>query len=453
MDKEQFDHIETFFRQAAMNISPSANEEGWKRMEVLLNREFHKKRRRAIFWWWPMILFFLFLGGVGVYVFYKQLISARVTAANQSVLENKDIYGNRNASLQNKTQKKLISKNDSLIINHKELPKYRFDKINQSISVMPVKVNIKKDVFKKTGHAKEFIDNYLSEKNIDHRIIIHDDKRKNPSSIIKYNKEDTKSGIYIRRQLLKKPPLTDVVNDLSITGVPVIVPTPGMNAIFFDSLMIAKVNELHSIPVIIKRFKRLYLITSLSPEASGVKKIAYNNLNIRYGIGIGYHLNKNLSLQAGVYTGKKTYTAGDGDYTIKPGSYISKIININADCYFYTIPISVRYDVFQKKKYHIYAVAGLSSLFSKRETYDYHFYNRNGMYRNMISTYKNNTDLFSVANLSLGFEQMLTHGIYLQAEPYIDVPVSGVGEGKVRLYSTGFHAGIKYQPLKKKNKK
>lgn len=453
MDKGQFDHIETFFRQAAMNFSPSANEEGWKRMEVLLDREFHKKRRRAIFWWWPMILFFLFLGGVGVYVYHKQLIRTRVTAANQSFLENKEIYGNRNASSQNKTQKKLISKNDSRIINHKEVPNYRPDKINQSISVMPIKVNVKKHLFRKTGHSKKFTGDYLREKNIDRRIITFDDYRKNPSGIIKYNKKDTGPGVYVKRQLLKKPLFTDVVTGLSKTGVPIIVPKPGMNSVFPDSSMIAKANELHNVPVIIKRAKRLFLIASISPEASVVKKINYSKLNIRYGIGIGYHLNKNLSLQAGVYAGKKTYSAGDGDYTIKPGSYISKIININADCYFYTIPISVQYDVFQKKKYHIYAVAGLSSLFSKRETYDYHFYNRNGMYRNMISTYKNNTDLFSVANLSLGFQQMLTHGIYLQAGPYVDVPVSGIGEGKVRLYSTGFHAGIKYQLLKKENKK
>ena len=56
MDKPQSDHIENVIRQAAENVSTPFKEEAWKKMEVLLDKEFRKRRRPAVIWRWSLLL-------------------------------------------------------------------------------------------------------------------------------------------------------------------------------------------------------------------------------------------------------------------------------------------------------------------------------------------------------------------------------------------------------------
>lgn len=188
----------------------------------------------------------------------------------------------------------------------------------------------------------------------------------------------------------------------------------------------------------------------VAPDGSAVKnRFHINEVKTFFGAGIGYRFNR-VSVQTGFYAGRKIYTAGPGDYRPKPGSYLDRVDlrKTDADCYIYDIPLSIRYDVVQKRRFSVYAVTGVSSYLLKKEKYRYHYF-RSGMYRKIDTTFKGNKNLFSVANFSIGFEQKLSNAFYLQAEPFFKIPLSGLGEGKVRLYSAGLQFGLKYQPLKK----
>jgi hypothetical protein len=196
--------------------------------------------------------------------------------------------------------------------------------------------------------------------------------------------------------------------------------------------------------------KGFYFTAAIAGDAIGVKKFTTKDIKPVYGAGFGYRFNNRLSVQTGFFAGKRIYTAGPDDYRVKPGSYIAKIISADAECIIYDIPLLMRYDVFQRKKYNIYVTTGLSSFLLKRETYDMHFFNPSGTYRRMSYTYKDNNDFFSIVNVSVGFEHKLSDAFFIQAEPYIKMPLSGVGEGDVKLYSTGLQLGIRYQPVRRK---
>lgn len=446
MDKGQFDHIETFFRQAAMNFSPSVNEEGWKRMEVLLDREFYKKRRRAvIWWWWPVILFFLFLGGMFYYNDSRPVKNGAATDDISSLSSPVDRTGryNKRNSLPQRNQQGVIplTSEQRMLkrVKHQSEPSVTGKHTGQDAEESASTKNKETIAIRKRTLGKVKKNNMVVQNPSKVRFRYQVDNNGNP---IKNND----SPHYM---LTGKITLPKLVSDSGLWSSPLHSNNPFVNKALDDTLLLNLVTKVSNTSIQVKKIRRFYFIAAIAPDVSAVKKIHVNKIHSRYGLGAGYQLSKKISLQTGIYGGRMMYTAGDGDYTIKPGSYISKIIKINADCYFYNVPLSLRYNVLQLKRYNLYSVGGISSFWSRYETYDYHFLNRSGMYRSMVSTYKNNTSLFSAINLSFGFERSLSKVFYLQAEPYLIVPVSGVGEGKVKLHSAGLQFGIRYKPLRK----
>ena len=195
-----------------------------------------------------------------------------------------------------------------------------------------------------------------------------------------------------------------------------------------------------------------YLLGAIGADAGSVKFLSLKDSKItpRYGIGIGYQLSKKISFQTGFYASRKKYIAGPDDYIAKAGSYWSqvKILKVDAACLVYDIPLTVRYNIVQKPSFTYYAATGISSFIMKNEDYDYH-YIRSGNYYHAKKAYSGNKHLFSVFNLSAGIEKKLSPVFYIQAEPSVSIPLAGVGEGSVKLYSTALQIGLKYQPLKK----
>jgi hypothetical protein len=51
----------------------------------------------------------------------------------------------------------------------------------------------------------------------------------------------------------------------------------------------------------------------------------------------------------------------------------------------------------------------------------------------------------SVVNLSVGYERNLGRRFSWQAEPFLKLPLGGVGFGKVRLGSGGVFVSLKYK--------
>ena len=60
--------------------------------------------------------------------------------------------------------------------------------------------------------------------------------------------------------------------------------------------------------------------------------------------------------------------------------------------------------------------------------------------------------LFSVLNISAGFEHNISKQLSVQAEPYLKVPLKGMGYGSMNLDSYGLYLTFKYKPFLKKSK-
>ena len=190
----------------------------------------------------------------------------------------------------------------------------------------------------------------------------------------------------------------------------------------------------------------------MGADVSSTKLFAFKNskASLKYGLALGYNINKRLSVQTGFYAGSKKYIANEGEYNFKAGSYYNlvRVTMVDANCLVFEIPVSVRYNILQKKAIAFYSGVGLSSYIMKSEVYDVHFI-RNYMPASRTWSYTGNQHFLSTLIISAGLEKRLTNKIALQIEPNVSIPLKTVGEGSVKLFSTSVQAGLKYTPFKK----
>ncbi len=180
-------------------------------------------------------------------------------------------------------------------------------------------------------------------------------------------------------------------------------------------------------------------IDASSVKSQGIKKVGYN-----YGILIGYNLNKHIAFETGLLWDKKQYYT-DGSYFNKSRTSIPSTITLsdmNGNCNMFELPIAFRYNMRQNKKTLFFGTVGLSSYFMKSEAYNYEAeMNGNSWYA--MKTYNNSgNNLFSILNLSVGYEHKIGKLVSLRVNPYLNIPLKGLGIGSLPITSSGVNIGI-----------
>jgi len=191
----------------------------------------------------------------------------------------------------------------------------------------------------------------------------------------------------------------------------------------------------------------LYAGLLAAPDLSTVKFQSTKGVGTTFSLLLGYQFNKRWAVESGVSLDRKRYYT-DGEYFDTKGVRNNpnpnwKLLNVDGTCYMWEVPVNVRYNFSQTDKSKWFATAGLSTYFMTREKYDY-----NSTYNGGPPTVSN-WDLkkpsqywFSIINLSAGYEHSLGAIGNLRIEPYLRVPLSGLGTGKLNILSTGINIGI-----------
>jgi hypothetical protein len=192
---------------------------------------------------------------------------------------------------------------------------------------------------------------------------------------------------------------------------------------------------------------------SAGADASFIKLKNAGQLKPAYGAGLNYNLGKHLTIASGFYVSKKIYAAAPADYKF-PGGYANpNLVNIEADCDVYEIPLSVYYNFKAAKKHSWLAGVSLSSFLMKKETYDYQYKTPSGQSYNYVNTVTNeNKHYFSVLTISGGYQYKLNNRLAFVAEPYVKMPLTGIGLGKIKLNSTGVLVTAVVKPFAKGKK-
>ncbi|QDH80019.1 hypothetical protein FKX85_13645 [Echinicola soli] len=181
----------------------------------------------------------------------------------------------------------------------------------------------------------------------------------------------------------------------------------------------------------------------LSPDISALKWKDIHGVGTSVGINIEYFIHPKWSVNLGFLYAFKTYQ-GEEDYSAF-GNYGTGKVGLKGDCYVFDVSNDVRYYAVNRELDRWYLSVGLSSYFMLREKYEMNYESSNGYPVHKELDIKNeNSHLFSVVNLSVGYERNLSERLSLQVAPYYKVPWRGVGEGEVNLKSAGVLIGLKY---------
>lgn len=192
---------------------------------------------------------------------------------------------------------------------------------------------------------------------------------------------------------------------------------------------------------------RFYVGVVAAPDVSTVKFADVESPHLNIGLTLDYRLGQRLRLSTGVLRSTKTYAARRDDYDW--GAYQKRVYahdfqNVDGSCTVLDVPLNLRYDVLVRPTYRLTGSAGLSSFFMQHESYYYDWTDATGTHTWNGSAENQNRHLLSILNLSAGAEYSLNTRWSFVAEPYVKVPLAGVGLGKVKLLSAGVYFGLKY---------
>ncbi len=194
----------------------------------------------------------------------------------------------------------------------------------------------------------------------------------------------------------------------------------------------------------------------LSPDFSEVKYNYVNKIGSNVGLTLGYQLTSKFSINSGLIFTKKNYTVNGEDFHAPPGFWTNMVHLdfVKATSNMIEVPLNIRYDFNKDFNTTFFVNGGFSSYFIKKENYTYYFHNNNyGRFlQNTVYSTKNNY-WFSALNLSTGFETKISNSFSLQVEPYMKLPLTGIGFGKVNLSSYGINLSVKFAPLLSKKRR
>jgi hypothetical protein len=210
-----------------------------------------------------------------------------------------------------------------------------------------------------------------------------------------------------------------------------------------DSVNPQSVVSLKKLNKLQNKTKKFYAGVMAGPDASFVKMQSVSKIGINAGIVVGFQLNKKLSIETGALFTKKYYYS-DGKYFNRnkltiPANII--IENVDGDCNMIEWPIMLRYTFKTTTKHRLSAAAGLSSYFMKNESYDY-MYNNAGSFYSRYKTYNQPSNFwFAAVNVGVGYTKNFGKFGSLHIEPYIKIPVQGLGIGSLPITSSGLLIG------------
>jgi hypothetical protein len=192
------------------------------------------------------------------------------------------------------------------------------------------------------------------------------------------------------------------------------------------------------------------LAATYAPDISTVNFTHLQPIGLNLGLMLEYSLSKKFSLQTGLIYTRKNYKMKGEDYH-PPKGYWTDYVNledVTGNCSMLDIPINLRFNAVRKKSSNIFFSAGLSTYLMKEENYSFYYY-WSGTPATRVRSYDANSEyLFSILNLSAGYEKKLNNSFSLQVEPFFKESLTGVGFGKIDLNSMGVYFSVRYNPLR-----
>ncbi len=185
-------------------------------------------------------------------------------------------------------------------------------------------------------------------------------------------------------------------------------------------------------------------------ELNQVKGQGVTKTSLNGGVVLGLQLSKKISVETGMQlTQKKYYSSGEYFHpktSDMPGNM--KVMSLHGTSTLVEIPVGVKYN-FSKKQNGFYGKAGVSTYLITKESNEYKVM-VGGVPQDINSTYKDK-HVYGAAHLNLGsgYQHGLGKKLNIRVEPYIRIPLKGIGIGSLPVTSTGLQLVLTRNIMKK----
>lgn len=189
-----------------------------------------------------------------------------------------------------------------------------------------------------------------------------------------------------------------------------------------------------------------YMSLLAGPQWSQVKSQGLSRPGFSAGVQAGYRFGKKLSLEAGVRISEKKYFSSGSHFKMdKPAAGMPagmEVISLTGSSTVVELPVTLKYDAVQLKNSRLFVTAGVSSYMLTSERNDY-LAQINGARQQLEASYHNRTRYAAATiNLGAGYEWTVHKKITARIEPYVQLPVQGIGVGRMPVSSAGIHLGL-----------
>lgn len=187
------------------------------------------------------------------------------------------------------------------------------------------------------------------------------------------------------------------------------------------------------------------LALSAGPEFNSAGALIGGKGGFSAGLTFSVGIAKNFKLQTGLKYSAKDYATDSYAYRIRNPKIQGMISGIDASCAVLEIPVIASYTVMEDRKRSVDLNLGLSSYLMLKENYTFKYTPASGISDRLIEKTNANQHLLSVVDLSTTyFIKLKTEKFKIGVEPFVKIPLTGVGEGRVNLKSSGISLKIRY---------
>lgn len=478
MSQMDDDSVEKFFRQAdPSRFDTTYNEDDWKKMEEMLDREKERlaalKNRRLTYGIITAVLLIAF--SVSWYVLRES-----------EQLKGSEKIVNESGRLESAPRDTNSIKENQEALADQELNRANGSSEAQSKSVISVEPK-----------NETVIDNQVNDGKVDQQVT-HDEREKSKNNFnrqatsdrstdVKVNKERvttevdaTKSGLILSNDVMDKSSgnmngdqrvevmaeeNNQAVNNKNESKVdpeqraPLTSTITDSVAVKQDSVQLADAlvqaeeaeeqqresEDVHN---------RWMVSVAVAPDFSRTTYSGYDSPGDAFGVFVHYQFMKRWSVSTGILRSDKKYWGYGDEYNPPPGywDYVTNGVvpeKVDGNCLVLEVPLSLAYNFVETRRSRVFATAGISSYFMRSEEYTYTFDEPNPGSANGWSTDKPSSYWFGIGSLSVGYDFRVSPTLSFGLEPYYRIPFAEVGWANVDLYSLGFLFNARYRFLKK----
>lgn len=377
---------------------PEFEEASWLKMEKKLRR-----RTRLVFLRYASILFVLLSFGIGFYLSNKSYLNKVDTVA----VKNKVDEASKNEN-----------KNDEKLVKPEELPSTKSYE------------NLSQQAYKQLHFKNQ--NNSMTKNNT-----IFNHAEKPTTTEISVVQNPVLSISNKTQEVIKttQEPIKEIAQNLNVNEIiPEEVPStkPEKN-------------------IKVKRKIPISVAIAAGPDFSSSKSLIGGKTGVSFGATISVGLTEKLSLQTGISYGSKNYTSSAYDYTFaNPNTNLAIFSGIDAACEAIEIPLRASYKLSENQQRSIELNAGLSSYIMVKENYVFRYNKELNRADRAVNFNNANQHYLSVVELSATYNIKLSNKSFaLGIEPYVKIPLAGIGEGNVPLKSSGISLKMRYDFNKK----